>query len=301
MTNASRYGDRFAKLFPMLRQPNSGTVRSFEKAAFAAVWITYSGPVGEPTLPSTPDEAFGLCIRLQHQRGEIWVDGRHIRKGALKDETTIYDLRCETIIHFHDPFDFLYLYVPHNGLSKLGAELELGRLQYDVVAGTNISDPVVAHLGRCLLPALQRPQEANELFVGYISMALNTHFLRKYAISRPGKRSFRSGLAPWQLRTAKALIRTNLGGEISLAQIAGECGLSAAHFARAFRISVGAPPHRWLMNQRVEESKALLLNSTLSLTEIAIKCGFADQSHFTRSFAAAVGATPGRWRLIRKG
>ena len=55
------------------------------------------------------------------------------------------------------------------------------------------------------------------------------------------------------------------------------------------------------MNQRVEESKALLLNSTLSLTEIAIKCGFADQSHFTRSFAAAVGATPGRWRLIRKG
>ena len=63
---------------------------------------------------------------------------------------------------------------------------------------------------------------------------------------------------------------------------------------------MGAPPHRWLMNQRIKQSKALLLDPTLSLTEIATKCGFADQSHFTRSFSAAVGATPGRWRLIRK-
>jgi len=87
---------------------------------------------------------------------------------------------------------------------------------------------------------------------------------------------------------------------ISLTRIASECGLSAAHFARAFRISTGAPPHRWLVNQRIEQSKALLVGSTLSLTEIAIKCGFSDQSHFTRAFSAAVGATPGRWRLVRK-
>lgn len=300
MINAGRYGDRFARLFPMLRQPNTGTVKSLQKGAFAAARITYCGAVGDPTLPSPADEAFGLCVRLQHQRGEIWVDGRHMRKGALKDETTVYDLRCETIIHFHDPFDFLYLYLRHNALSDLATELDLGRFQYDVVAGANLLDPVLAHLGRCLLPALERPQEANELFIGYVSMALNTHFLRKYTISRPGNRPCRSGLAPWQLRTAKALIRANLDGKMSLARIASECGLSAAHFARAFRISMGAPPHRWLMNQRIEQSKALLLDSTLSLTEIAIKCGFADQSHFTRSFSAAVGATPGRWRLIRK-
>ncbi|WP_346659362.1 hypothetical protein [Bradyrhizobium sp. 141] len=35
------------------------------------------------------------------------------------------------------------------------------------------------------------------------------------------------------------------------------------------------------MSQRIEQSKALLINSTSSLTEIAIKCGFSDQSHFT--------------------
>lgn len=295
------YGDRLAELFPMIRRPNSGLVKSLQKGTFAAARMAYSGPIADPTLPSPPDEAFALCLRLRHQRAETWLDGLPVPKGALKDETSIYDLRCETIVHFRDPFDFLYLYLPHNALNELANELEIGRVEYDVSAGSNVLDPILVHLGACLLPMLERPHEANELFVGHVAMALQSHFLQKYAVGRPRLRSYRSGLAPWQLRTAKALIRANLGGEISLARIAAECGLSAAHFARAFRVSTGTPPHRWLMNQRIEQSKALLLDPELSLTEIAIKCGFADQSHFTRAFSAAMGATPGRWRLVRKG
>jgi AraC-like DNA-binding protein len=300
MTDEGLYGDRLAKLFPMIRDPNLGLVKSLQKGTFAAVRMAYSGPVGEPTLPSPPDEAFALCLRLRHQRAETWLDGRYVPKGSLKDETSIYDLRRETIVHFQDPFDFLYLYLSHNALNELAIELDVGRVEYDVVAGTNSLDPILAHLGGCLLPMLERPHEANELFVGHVAMALNAHFLRRYAGSQPRNRSYRSGLAPWQLRTAKALIRANLDGEISLARIASECGVSTAHFARAFRISTGTPPHRWLMTQRIEQSKALLINSQLSLTEIAIKCGFADQSHLTRVFSTAVGTTPGRWRLIRK-
>ena len=300
MTDEGLYGDRLAKLFPMIRDPNSGLVKSLQKGTFAAVRMAYSGPVGDPTLPSPPDEAFALCLRLRHQRAETWLDGRYAPKGALKDETSIYDLRRETIVHFQDPFDFLYLYLSHNALNELANELEVGRVQYEVASGANFLDPIVVHLGRCLLPALERPQEANELFVGHVAMALNIHFLQKYSSSRPGNRSPRSGLAPWQLRTAKALIRANLDGQTSLHRIASECGLFVAHFARAFRVNTGTPPHRWLMNQRIEQSKALLANSTLSLTEIAIKCGFSDQSHFTRAFSTREGTTPGRWRLIRK-
>ena len=205
MTDAGLYGDRLAKLFPMISEPSSGLVKSLQKGTFAAARMAYSGPVGDPTLPSPPDEAFALCLRLQYQRAESWLDGRYAPKGALKDETSIYDLRCETIVHFRDPFDFLYLYLPHGTLNDLANQLELGRVEYDVAAGANFLDPVMAHLGRCLLPMLERPHEANELFVGHVAMALNTHFLNKYAVGRPRVRSYRSGLAPWQLRTAKAL------------------------------------------------------------------------------------------------
>jgi AraC family transcriptional regulator len=300
MTDDVLYADRFAKLFPMIRQSQYGTVKSLQTGTIVVTRMTYSGPLSEPTLPSSPAEAFALCLRLEDMRAEIWSDGRHVTKGGLKDETSICDLRRETIVRFHDSFDFLCLYLPHSALNQLANELDVGRIQYDFVAGANFFDPTVAHLGRCLLPMLDRPHEANELFVGHVAMALNTHLLRQYATGRPRNRSYRSGLAPWQLRTAKALMRANLNGEISLARIASECGLSAAHFARAFRISTGAPPHRWLLNQRIQQSKALMVDSTLSLTEIAIKCGFSDQSHFTRAFTAAVGTTPGRWRLIRK-
>ncbi|KRQ12708.1 hypothetical protein AOQ71_16365 [Bradyrhizobium manausense] len=300
MDDCGLYGERLATLFPMIRQPSTGLVKSLQKGTFAAVRMTHFGPSSDPTLPSPPDAAFALCLRLRRQRAEAWVDGRHARKGAAKDETSIYDLRCETIVRFQDPFDFLYLYLPHSALSGLASELEAAHVQFDIAAGTNIRDPVVAHLGKCLLPALERPHEANELFVGSVAMALNTHFLHTYTSILPVDRLQRSGLTPWQLRIAKDLIRAHLDGEVSLADIATECGLSTAHFARAFKISTGTPPHRWLMDQRIEESKRLLVGSSLPLIDIAIKCGFADQSHFTRAFSARVGTTPGRWRMIRK-
>jgi AraC-like DNA-binding protein len=82
--------------------------------------------------------------------------------------------------------------------------------------------------------------------------------------------------------------------------IAQECGLSASHFARAFAISVGTPPHQWLLDQRVDLARQLLGESALPIAEIAIQCGFSDQSHFTRVFAAKTGMPPGRWRRVRK-
>jgi AraC family transcriptional regulator len=53
------------------------------------------------------------------------------------------------------------------------------------------------------------------------------------------------------------------------------------------------------LQRRVDAAQELLLNSTLSLTDIALTCGFADQSHFTRVFTANVGISPGALRRAR--
>ncbi len=109
----------------------------------------------------------------------------------------------------------------------------------------------------------------------------------------------RGGLAPWQLRRAEALMSENLSVQVSLGKVAEECGLSVRHLARAFRQSTGVPPHRWLLDRRVERAKQLLPNSKLSLSDIALACGFGDQSHFTRTFTAAVRLSPGVWRRLQ--
>ena len=63
---------------------------------------------------------------------------------------------------------------------------------------------------------------------------------------------------------------------------------------------MGLPPHRYLLKQRIKTARALLLDSKQSLLDIALACGFADQSHFTRVFTAAIGVSPGALRRASK-
>jgi transcriptional regulator GlxA family with amidase domain len=104
------------------------------------------------------------------------------------------------------------------------------------------------------------------------------------------------GLADWQLDLVVALVRRDLAAGLSVAELASRCGLSRSHFARAFKASTGLPPHRWLIKCRVERSQELLERSNDDIVEIALRCGFADQSHLTRVFHAVMGASPAAWR-----
>ncbi len=104
------------------------------------------------------------------------------------------------------------------------------------------------------------------------------------------------GLAGWQLRRITAFMNEHAHQDLALEELAALAGLSAKHFARAFRQSTGVPPHRWLIERRIERAKKLLITGDLGLAEIAVACGFADQSHFTAAFRRGMGVTPGAFR-----
>ncbi|TMK09262.1 MAG: helix-turn-helix transcriptional regulator [Alphaproteobacteria bacterium] len=158
------------------------------------------------------------------------------------------------------------------------------------------SDPVVHHLGLCLHTARSRPSEMSPVCADHVASALQAYLKQAHNIVSLPPRAARGGLAPWQLRRAKEMLVSRLDEPISLPELARACKLSPGHFARAFRKMTGQPPHRWLMEQRIEKAKQLLVDSTLSLVQIALTCGFADQSHFTRVFAQLVQSSPGQWR-----
>ncbi len=104
------------------------------------------------------------------------------------------------------------------------------------------------------------------------------------------------GLAPWQLRRVKAMLLATEEKSISVGRLAEECGLSPRHFTRAFSRSTGLPPHRWMLERRVEMAMHLLRDPARSLVDVGLACGFTSQSHFTRIFTARVGRSPGSWR-----
>jgi Transcriptional regulator containing an amidase domain and an AraC-type DNA-binding HTH domain len=88
----------------------------------------------------------------------------------------------------------------------------------------------------------------------------------------------------------------HLTENIPLANLATLSGLAFHHFAHAFKDSMGVSPHRFLIERRVARARLLLADSHLSVAEVALMLGFADQSHFTEHFRRLTGITPARYR-----
>lgn len=108
------------------------------------------------------------------------------------------------------------------------------------------------------------------------------------------------GLARWQIDLALRLLLNDSSSSHSLRQIAVHCGLSRSYFEKAFKVSLGTPPHRWLVRQRIQLAGEKLEQTNDSVSSIALSCGFTDQSHLTRVFGAIVGSSPAAWRRQRK-
>jgi AraC-like DNA-binding protein len=106
------------------------------------------------------------------------------------------------------------------------------------------------------------------------------------------------GLAPGGLRRVREHVEAHLSERIRLSELAAIAGLSDCHFSRAFKQSVGVPPHRYIMTRRVAAAARLMQDSDRPLIEISHAVGFFDQSHFTRVFVDLMGETPRgfRWR-----
>lgn len=108
--------------------------------------------------------------------------------------------------------------------------------------------------------------------------------------------SARWALAPWQERRAKQLMLENLSSRVMVKEVAEACELSRSHFSRAFKVNTGMSPSEWLISARLERAKELLQSRSHAVSDVALACGFCDQSHFTRMFHSRIGLSPLAWR-----
>jgi transcriptional regulator GlxA family with amidase domain len=102
----------------------------------------------------------------------------------------------------------------------------------------------------------------------------------------------RGGLAPARANRICEYIDSHLQENIALEVLAEIAQLSVHHFARAFRQTLGIPPHNYIVQRRVEHAQQLLRNTDLPLSEIAMVAGFTDQSHLARHFRTITGVSP---------
>jgi AraC-like DNA-binding protein len=229
----------------------------------------------------------------------VWEDGKPTPRVALaRGATSILDLRRAVTAHSMDPFHCVAFTVPLQALDE-SIDDRLSDLSFAEPWRFGFDDPVIRALGGALQPALARPEAASRLFVDHVLLALRAHVAWRFGVeadgaTRPGRLTAR------RERRVREFIEAHLAENISLADLAGECGLSAAHFARAFRRSMGMAPHQFLTARRIERARDLLIHTTLPLAEVAARCGFSDQSHFTKVFRRLAGASPGSFRATSR-
>ena len=275
----------------------AGEIRGARERWIApAALYTGGAGIGEASWTITPETV--LALRLHgapvedHNRRVTRISGPG-REFALQPRGT------PTRYLAHGSIRFGQVFLPDALLDRASGTENLpalsGRLREDLsfVPEKTLHTLTSDYLRRAFdmnLPATSLEMEGRALL-------LVDWLLRLHGSLRPGGVAQAGGLSLRNLRRVCDFMAEHLAEDICLDDLAALTGLTAKHFARAFRQSTGLPPHHYLIVQRIETAKRHLDRASPGLADIALACGFADQSHFTATFRRVVGVTPGTWRL----
>lgn len=304
MNQTGAYGQRLGQFLHLKDAPPLLMTRALRGAEIAVTETRDDQPVSRLSGTLKPEDAYLISLKLRdYPDCEIWERGKYVMNADVPAGTTyLYDLKRDPRYLINKPFHSIFFYLPRSaldGIAEQSREARVGRLSCE--PGVGHDDAVIRHISAALREGMRRPDETNQLFIDHMMLALTAHVAKAYGDLPSGTEPLRGRLAPWQTRRACDRIESTVGGRISLAEIAAEFGYSASHFARAFKVSTGLPPHQWLLHRRINAAKQLMTVRALPLTDIATSAGFASQSHFTRVFSAVVGVSPAAWRRETQG
>jgi AraC family transcriptional regulator len=102
-------------------------------------------------------------------------------------------------------------------------------------------------------------------------------------------KSFRGGLAPWQVCRVKAHIEASLASARRVRDLFRITNLSRSYFCRAFKRSFGETPHAYIARRRIERAQEMMLTTDEPLSQIALACGLYDQAEWRRGWAGNSG------------
>jgi AraC family transcriptional regulator len=125
-------------------------------------------------------------------------------------------------------------------------------------------------------------------------------FLRVELATRAGcegarRSDSRGGLLAWQVKRVVDYIETHLAEKITAARLADLIKVSTGQLFRAFKISVGVTPFKFLAWRRVELACSMMMTKQAPLAQIAVACGLCDQAHLCKVFRRLTGMSPSAW------
>lgn len=254
------------------------------------VQATLGEPAGQMQLEAAPANLlmYNLSpVQALRQKRE----GRSFVSDVLRGEMTLMPAGVSSGWSWNSTCDRLDVALSPDVLSD-GSVL-------DTVDRFLFRDEQIAALCRELYHEVSFDRRADRLHLESLLLQLASVLqLRHSRVSRERQLAPSCGLTRGQARRVLEYIETNLECEVTLREMSGVVDLSPWHFARMFKRTMHAAPHRYVLDRRIERAKAMLYSSKLSLLEISLSTGFCDQSHFSSTFRRMVGATPKEFRRL---
>ena len=239
----------------------------------------------------------------------------HTRLAALLEEV---GRPCEPRLREHEPCPVPYvprhLYFVPAGMDVWGysADMRFVRdavLTFDLaVVGARLEQTLARDLAtaprlrfaddrlwtliKLLTEVVDDPDPSTQLYGDGLTAAVIARLASRP--QQPARQA--TGLAPWQLRRVLDYINAHLSRRVELGALATLAGLSQSHFSHAFRVSTGVAPYRWQLEARIRRAQRLLLETPITLEQVAEATGFADAVHFGRTFRRITGSPPAAWR-----
>lgn len=155
-----------------------------------------------------------------------------------------------------------------------------------------VFDPVIQRITAALRLDLEAGCPAGPLYGESFGTSLAVHLISRFSALEPRAANHPSGLSDARKNQVLDFIEANLDTDICLEDLANLVGISTFYFCRLFKQTMQITPHQYVIRRRIERAKSLLTHSNITIVEVALACGFANQSHLSRHFRRIVGLSP---------
>lgn len=227
------------------------------------------------------------------------LNGISIHKTVSANKFIIIPPHSNFDVSVDNSIEIIYLYIHQRIVDEITKVLYGNGVDpVEIAPHISFFDPLLERLivEVCHSARIKRSSSAG--YADHLIRAIVAHIVENHSAVSTSAQAQKAikGLPPRKLNLVIEFIDRNLSKPLSLEDIASISDLSPSHFTRLFRSSTGLTPHQYLLRRRIDTAQRLLIESEMSISEVAFECGFADQVHFTQAFRRFAGKAPGAFR-----